>query len=343
MNTLVKFLKEWMLVVGMVAGASLYLIYYNIEPLHFAGPFLNKAVAVVQPLLLFLMLFMTFCRIEPKQMKPHRWHWWLLLVQGGSFTVMGLAAWAILNLSPVGHHESVVLLESGMLCMICPTATAAAVVTGKLGGDVAGVTTYTILINILTAVLVPLIVPLIQPMDGMTFWSAFSIILAKVFPLLIMPCVSAWIVRYLFPKLHSFLLRFPNIPFYIWAISLTIAIAVSTKLIVKSKMSVTLLLLIGLVSLVGCIIQFAIGKYIGSSYKSSKTGISEESERRGRAIRRVTAGQALGQKNTVFAIWMGYTFMTPESAIVGGLYSIWHNLFNTWQLHRVAKRGATKG
>ena len=58
MNTLVKFLKEWMLVVGMVAGASLYLIYYNIEPLHFAGPFLNKAVAVVQPLLLFLMVYL---------------------------------------------------------------------------------------------------------------------------------------------------------------------------------------------------------------------------------------------------------------------------------------------
>ena len=26
----------------------------------------------------------------------------------------------------------------------------------------------------------------------------------------------------------------------------------------------------------------------------------------------VTAGQALGQKNTVFAIWMAYPFMTPD-------------------------------
>ena len=40
---------------------------------------------------------------------------------------------------------------------------------------------------------------------------------------------------------------------------------------------------------------------------------------RGRQVRKVTAGQALGQKNTVFAIWMAYTFMTPETAIIGGL------------------------
>ena len=51
-------------------------------------------------------------------------------------------------------------------------------------------------------------------------------------------------------------------------------------------------------------------------------------------MRKVTAGQSLGQKNTVFAIWLAYTFMTPETAIVGGLYSIWHNIYNSWQLYR---------
>ncbi|MCI6725792.1 MAG: transporter, partial [Bacteroidales bacterium] len=44
--------------------------------------------------------------------------------------------------------------------------------------------------------------------------------------------------------------------------------------------------------------------------------------------------QALGQKNTVFAIWMGYTFLTPVSSLAGGFYSIWHNIFNAWQLDR---------
>ena len=54
-------------------------------------------------------------------------------------------------------------------------------------------------------------------------------------------------------------------------------------------------------------------------------------------MRKITAGQSLGQKNTIFAIWMGYTFMTPETSIVGGLYSIWHNLYNSWQLYKAGK------
>ena len=32
--------------------------------------------------------------------------------------------------------------------------------------------------------------------------------------------------------------------------------------------------------------------------------------------------------------------MTPETAIIGGLYSIWHNVYNSWQLYRAAKGGA---
>ena len=29
--------------------------------------------------------------------------------------------------------------------------------------------------------------------------------------------------------------------------------------------------------------------------------------------------------------------MTPETAIVGGLYSIWHNVYNSWQLYHTGK------
>lgn len=305
-----------MLPIAMTVGASVYLIYHILpEPVHKAGPFLDAAVSVIQPLLIFSMLFLTFCRIEPKDLKLHRWHWWLLLVQGGSFVLLGLAAWAVMRWLPEEHHELVILIESAMLCLICPTATAAAVVTRKLGGDVAGITTYTVLINMLTAVLVPAIVPMVQPVEGVSFGVAFSMILAKVFPLLILPCLAAWLVRYLFPKVHRKLLGYPDMAFYIWAISLTLAIAVSVKYLVASTLELAMIGLMALVSLVCCVLQFGLG----------------------RRIHKVTAGQALGQKNTVFAIWMAYTFMTPETAIIGGLYSVWHNIFNAWQLYRSGK------
>ena len=328
-------IRNWMLPIAMVTGASVYLLYHFMpEPVHKAGPYLDVVVGVAQPLLIFAMLFLTFCRIEPKELKPHRWHWWLLLIQGGLFVGLGsIAVWVMKNL-PGEYHDKVVLIESAMLCLICPTATAAAVVTRKLGGDVAGITTYTVLINLLTAVAVPLIVPLIHPMQGMDFWTAFSVIVAKIFPLLILPCLAAWLVRYLAPRIHERLMEMPDLAFYLWAVALTLAIAVTTKSIVHSSMSTRLLVYMSGVSLLCCIFQFAAGRWVGRRYRPRRPDVRPEIEARGKAVRTVTAGQSLGQKNTVFAIWMGYTFMTPETAIVGGLYSIWHNLYNSWQLYR---------
>ena len=317
------FIKEWMLPIAMVTGASVYLIYHWMpRPVHCIGPFLQGTVSVLQPLLIFMMLFLTFCRIEPRELRPHRWHWWLLLIQGGLFTVLGAGAAALLKWSAIGQGEWIVLVESAMLCLICPTATAAAVVTRKLGGDVPGITTYVILINILTAVLIPLVVPLVRPYSGMEFWTAFSMILAKVLPLLIMPCLAAWLVRYLAPRLHRRLLKYPDLPFYIWAVALALAIAVSTRYILYSSLDGWMLAAMAAVSLVCCAFQFAVGKAVGGLYRDDK---------------RITAGQAMGQKNTVFIIWVAYTFMTPETAMIGGLYSIWHNIYNSRQLRRVSK------
>lgn len=317
------FLKDWMLIIGMIAGASLYLIYHSMGFLHTAGPFLEASVKLIQPLLLFAMLFLSFCKIEPSQMKPHRWHGWLLLFQGGWFIAIALIIlWAMKHDGALGQWilAQRIPLESAMLCLICPTATACAVVTGKLGGNMAGVVTYTIIINILVSVLVPLFVPLIYPLGGMSFGTAFCKILAKVFPLLIMPCLCAWMVRYLFPKLHRWLLDYTELSFYIWAISLTLAILMSTRAIVHNESAATLITGIAVASLIACLLQFWSGKFIGSRYGD-----------------RISAGQALGQKNTVFAIWMGYTFLDPLVSVAGGFYSIWHNVFNSWQLYRHRK------
>ena len=59
----------------------------------------------------------------------------------------------------------------------------------------------------------------------------------------------------------------------------------------------------------------------------------------------ITAGQALGQKNSGFLIWLGYSYMTPVTpvtSVAGGLYSIWPNVINSLELyeqsHRTGKR-----
>jgi len=317
--TLKKFLKDWMLIICMLLGASVYLVYHAIPSIHTAGPVLYSICRHMQPPLLFAMLFLSFCKIEPSQMRPHRWHGWLLLLQGVLFVVLSLViVWAAKadGTAAAWVREHAVVLEAAMLCLICPTATACAVVTGKLGGSMAAVVTYTVLINILVAFLVPAFVPLIHPQEGMSFALAFTKILAKVFPLLIMPCICAWLVRYLLPHVHKWLLDYAHMSFYIWSISLSLAILMSTRAIVHSGSGVGVLTGIALASLLTCIFQFWAGKRVGMRYGC-----------------KISAGQALGQKNTVFAIWMGYTFLDPVVSVAGGFYSIWHNVFNTWQLY----------
>ena len=310
-----KFLRDWALIIGMIVGASLYLVYHAIPALHPAGPGLERIVKHVQPLLLFAMLFLSFVKIEPRQMRPHKWMLWLLLFQCVSFVALAL----VLAFCPrIPFYYGV---EAAMLCLICPTATACAVVTGKLGGNMAGVVTYTVLINLAVAVLVPLLVPLIHPIAGLTFWQAFSTILAKVFPLLILPCLLAWLIRYLLPGLHAWLLKYAGMSFYIWAVSLTLAILMSTRAIVQNESGAVVLWETGVASLLTCVLQFWLGRRIGRRYQCP-----------------ISAGQALGQKNTVFGIWMGYTFLSPVVSVAGGFYSIWHNVYNTWQMYRKRKR-----
>jgi BASS family bile acid:Na+ symporter len=240
---------------------------------------------------------------------------WLLLIQAGLFTLLALLL-AFVPALPLRYG-----FEAAMLCLICPTATACAVVTGKLGGNMAGVVTYTVLINLVVAVLVPLLVPLIHPMAGLSFSEAFVRILVKVFPLLILPCLAAWLVRYLLPKFHAWLLRFPDLAFYIWSVSLTLAILMSTRAIVRNEAGAVVLWQIGIASLLCCVLQFWLGRRIGRKYQCP-----------------ISAGQALGQKNTVFGIWMGYTFLTPVISVACGFYTIWHNVYNTYQMYRKRKR-----
>lgn len=309
-----QFFRNWMLVIAMIAGATAYIVYHKIPSLHCLGPSLDKTVSIVQPVLLFLMLFMTFCKMEPRDLKIQKWQVWLLLIQGGSYAALSYLL--ILHPGIPGR----LAIEAGMICMICPTATACAVVTGKLGGNITSVMAYTILINILVAVLIPLMVPLTNPVKGLDFWSASAAILAKVFPLLILPCLCAWALRYFAPSVHKRILKKTYYAFYIWAFSLTLAIAVGTRYIVRNDGDILQLASIAGASLLTCVIQFFCGKKIGDIYGY-----------------KITAGQVMGQKNTVFAIWVGYTFYSPIVSVAGAFYSIWHNCFNTYQLRKKAK------
>ena len=313
---IITFIKNWMLPIAMAVGAASYYIYVSIPALDATHEVVLKAISYVQPTLLFCMLLVSFCRMGIRELKPRAWMLKLLAIQVVSFVAMGLlVVW-------MPQMPSRVVVESAMICMICPTATAAAVVTTRLHGNANVVVSYTCLINLAVSLVVPAMVPFLHESatPGMTFEISFLLILAKVFPLLIMPLVVAWLVRHLFPRFHAFILRQPNLAFNLWAVSLSLAIGVSVKALVHSEESLWNMVGIAIASFLCCLLQFVLGRLIGSKHGEPVAGT-----------------QSLGQKNTVFAIWMGYTFLNPVTALAGGFYSLWHNLVNSWQLWRERK------
>lgn len=317
---MLNFIKNWTLLIAITAGIIAYLAYANCSLFGVVRPFAAPAVAVIQPLLIFSMLFLSFCKIDIRQLRPRLPHLWLLLIQCGSFALLSL----LLYFFP--RIPGRVLAEGAMLCLICPTATAAAVVTQKLKGDAADVTMYTILANVAVAIVVPLLIPLTHPQAGQSFFQSFFLILGKVFPILICPLLAAQLVRIAWPRLHKKLVSYRDLAFYLWAVSLSIAIAVTVRSIAHTTHPVSELVGIAAVSLVCCAVQFGIGRIIGKHYAHP-----------------ISTCQALGQKNTVFGIWLGYTFLNPVTSIAGGFYCIWHNVYNTWQLRKERKHEMQTG
>ena len=145
-----------------------------------------KVFRILMPLLpplIFFMLFFAFCRVNPKFLRFHRWHWAVLLTQ----IPLAIGSYYLIMSLPEMIASQEILAQGVMLCFLMPTATAAPIIAAKLGGDLESLTSFTLLTNILTAIIVPLFFPVINPMEGLTFWSAAWTLLQRVGPLLLGP------------------------------------------------------------------------------------------------------------------------------------------------------------
>ncbi len=313
---LIRFLKDWTLPVAMLVGTLGYFFFAKVTFAAPAKPYVESLAAILTPFLIFAQLLLTFCKVEVRELKPKTWHGWLLLFQLVSCLAMAI----ILMAFPMSetYHE---VFEAAMVCLICPTATAAAVITRKLGGSASTLTTYTLLSNLLAAIVVPLLFPLVEPHEGIRFITAFAKILSKVFPLLLSPFFLACILRAWFPRIHNLLLSLRDAAFYLWAVALAIVTAQTVRSLANSDAPVSVELWIAAAGLITCCVQFFLGKRIGGHYGE-----------------RISGGQALGQKNTVLAIWMAYTYLNPLASVGPGSYVLWQNIINSWQLWKKRKR-----
>lgn len=317
---IIRFLKNWTLPVAMTAGAAGYFLFAKVPQLAPFKPCVNWLAEALTPLLIFSQLLLTFCKVQVGELRPKLWQVWFLLIQ--SVTCLAIAS--LLFFCPMNDVYREVF-QGAMVCFICPTATAAAVITGKLGGSASSITTYTLLSNLLAAVMVPLVFPWVEPHAEIGFLAAFLRILGRVFPLLLCPFILACLLRAFLPRLHSVLLGFHNAAFYLWGISLAIVSGQTVRSLANSDAPTSVEWLIALAGLAACCLQFFLGKNIGGRYGE-----------------RISGGQALGQKNTVLAIWMAYTYLNPLSSVGPGSYVLWQNVINSWQLWKKRKNEEKK-
>lgn len=315
-----RFLKDWTLPSAMTLGAATYLFFANVPALNgFSRP-AGKVIEAIFPVFMIAVLYTTFCKVNFRQLRPAAWSLPANIV---NFVLILLSAAAVYAARVLADNPSAVILsECFMACAIAPTATAAAVVTAKLGGNLEHITSHTCISNFLTAFYVPVLFPLVAGNLGQTsFVPAFMAILWKVSVVLILPMLLAWLTKHFLPRLHARILSVRDLSFYLWGVSLAVVTGMTVKQIDHARASVGFLLLIAAVALFATFLQFALGRLVGRRYGAP-----------------LDAGQAVGQKNTAFAIWIAYTYLTPLCSVGPGCYILWQNIVNSWELRRAAQR-----
>ena len=319
MNGIIRFLKDWTLPVSIAVGTVSYLTFNYVPALDEAGDWLGSVFDVLFPVSVFMTLFVTFCKVDFHEMRPHCWHAGILVAQLLLITVTVALAWSSDN-SQLSTLNSKLFYEALLTCIIGPSASAAPVVVGKLGGNISTMTTYTLISSLASALLIPLVFPMLEPAAGITFMEAFLIILEKVSYVLLLPLVLGWMMQHYLKRLCAWIVSMPDLSFYCWAFSLSITTGITVKNIVHSTAPVMLLGLIAVATFVLCWIQFGIGRGIGRL-------LGEE----------VNSGQALFQKNTALSIWVAYMYLNPVSSIGAGCYVLWQNIINSFELWQYRK------
>lgn len=295
-----------------------YLEKYLLPVAMLLGIAFHRQLSILSPIipwLLALMLFITYSRVRWADIQLTRFHYILLAIQYGGSAIVYLV------LRPFNN----VLAQAAMICVLTATATSAPVVAGILGGSISMTAAYSIVSNLSVAFIAPIFLSLVgESGESVSFGTTFWHILLSVMPILVGPFLVTLIIRKSAPALHRKIYSAQILSFYLWAAALTIVIGNVTQYVkMQDDGNYTLEAAIAVVSLLICLAQFFFGRKIGRHFG-----------------RTVAGGQSLGQKNTVLAIWLTQTYLNPLATLGPGLYVLWQNLVNSWQIWKKKKTEA---
>ena len=262
--------------------------------------------------LLMVMLFFSFLEIKFKRQTFQKSVLWVLLAN----IVVGFLSYALL----ISFDSTFAL--TAFLTAIAPTAIAAPVIISFIKGEIEYVVASVLVTNISSALIIPVALPyLIGVQADINIRISVWEVLQPVMIVMFVPLILAQVVSYLPSETQGFLRKGKHYSFAIWLLNLFLISAnASNFLRNENANSISTLLIIALISLVLCIVNFGLGALLGGRQNWQE------------------ASQSLGQKNLSFVIWIALTFINPLVAMGPTFYILYHHLYNSWSIYQFERR-----
>ena len=267
-------------------------------------------VGRVTPVLIFLILLLNNVAVDMKKLRLTMLDLWLMVFQ----IVVSIGSYFLFK----AFGASELVAQGVLIGVLCPVAASSVVIATILGANRETVTTYAIAGNLMVAVVAPLYFSFIGIHQDLPFFQSMWLIFRRIAPTIALPFFVALFLQRRMPAVNAFLCRYKDLSFYLWAAALTITLGQTIDfMFLHGRDRLPAILTMGAASVVYCAIQFAVGKWLGGRYGD-----------------RIAGGQLLGQKNSAMGIWIANTYLLPLAAVFPALYSVWQNLFNSWQMWR---------
>jgi BASS family bile acid:Na+ symporter len=258
--------------------------------------------------LLMVMLFFAFLDIEFKPGTFQKSVLWVLLAN------VAVAFVAYVALAPF----NLTLALAAFMTAIAPTAIAAPVIISFIQREVEYVVASVMLTNIASAIIVPIVLPsLLGASVQISIWEVLQPVLVVMF----VPLILSRLIAHLPSVTQNIIRKGKSFSFPSWLFNLFIISANASDFLRNGNTnSVSTLVIIALISLAICVVNFSVGAWLG--------GRSHWQE----------ASQSLGQKNLSFVIWIALTFINPLVAMGPMFYILYHHLYNSWSIYQFERK-----
>lgn len=273
-------------------------------------------VRELTPYLIFSILLLNNVAVDMKKLKVTMLDVWLMLFQ----IIVSLGSYLLFK----AFGASELVAQGVLIGVLCPVAASSVVIATILGANRETVTAYTIVGNLMVSVVAPVYFSFIGQLQEMPFLHSVWLIFRRIAPTIALPFFVALFLQKAAPRVNDFLCRYKGFSFYLWAAALTITLGQTIDfMFLHGREQLPAIITMGVFSIAYCALQFAVGKWLGDRYGD-----------------RVAGGQLLGQKNSAMGIWIANTYLLPLASVFPALYSIWQNLFNSWQMWRKDTRSS---